>query len=419
MSLSGALSSAVSALSSQSSALAMISDNLANASTYGFKTTSASFESLLTNSSTTSYSSGGVSVTGVSNVSAQGLLTSTSTSTNMAIYGSGMFAVSAGADTNQVYYTRNGAFSVDANGYLTNGDYYLLGWPTDAEGNVVGSTLSSTLEEINTNAVSTIGAATTTASLQANLPADATVGDSFTSELEIYDSLGTAAKTTITWTKTAENTWTASFSDPTSSDGGSTLGTVSSSAITVNFNSDGTLASTNPDPPTLTITGWTTGAADSSISFDMGDAGSSNGLTQLATGADTLSVTLTSDQDGVGFGTLTSVEIGDDGTVYANYDNGEQRAIYKVAVATFNNANGLTALNGGVYSESSESGSAMLHVAGTGGAGVIYGSELETSTTDTNEEFSNMMAAQQAYSAAAQVMSTVSKMYDTLISAVR
>lgn len=418
MSLSGALNSAVTALSAQSSALAMISDNIANASTYGYKTVSASFESLLTGTSSSSYSSGGVTVGSVSNISMQGLLTASTTSTNMAIDGSGFFVVTTGSGSQNTYYTRNGEFSVDSSGYLTNGDYYLQGWPTDADGNVTSGTTASSLQSINTTSVSSIAAATTQMSLQANLPAQAEVGSTFTSEVEVYDSLGTAAKMTITWEKTAENSWTATYSNPTSATGTAQVGTVTSSPIAITFNTDGTLASTNPSPPTVTVSGWTTGASDSSITLDMGKAGTSSGLSQLSTSGQTASVSLVSEQDGVSFGTLTGITI-NNGTVYASYDNGQQRAIYKVAVATFNNSDGLTAQGSGVYSANNLSGGATLNVAGANGAGNVIGSKLEASTTDTNREFSNMMSAQQAYSAAAQVMSAANKMYDTLISAVR
>lgn len=418
MSLSGALNSAVSALSAQSTALAMISDNIANASTYGYKTVSASFESLLTGTSSSTYSSGGVAVSTVQNISMQGLLTSSTTATNMAIDGSGFFVVTTGADSANTSYTRNGAFTVNESGYLTNGEYYLQGWPTDAAGNVTSGTTASALESINTTAVSSIAAATTELSMQANLPAEAAVGATFTSEVEIYDSLGTAAKTTVTWEKTAENAWTATFSNPTSTDGTTTLGTVTSDPIAISFNSDGTLASTTPSPPTLTISPWTTGASASSVTLDMGKAGTATGLSQLSTSAETLSVSLETEQDGVSFGSLTGISISD-GTVYASYDNGTSRAIYKVAVATFNNPDGLTAEGSGVYAASTDSGGPTLNIAGTNGAGTVVGSKLEASTADTSTEFSNMMSAQQAYSAAAQVMSAANKMYDTLITAVR
>lgn len=420
MSLSGALSSAVSALQAQSSVLSMVSDNLANTSTTGYKTTYASFESLVTGtSSASSYSSGGVVVSARSNVTAAGLLTSTSNSTDMAIDGSGFFPVVSGENGEEVYYTRNGEFTVDDNGLLTNNGYYLVGWPTDTSGNVVGGTNASNLGVIDTDAVATYAAATTKETITANLPANAAVGDSYTNTLEIYDSLGTASSATLTWAKTADNTWTATVSNPTStSDLTTTDGNVTSSAITVNFNTDGSLASTVPSPATVTISGWTSGAADSTITLDLGTSGTTTGLSQFSSTATTLGVSASVSQDGLAYGTMSSVSVEKDGTVMAAYSNGASLAIYKIPVATFVNADGLTAMNGAVYAANTASGSATLNIAGSDGAGVIDGSKLEASTTDTNTEFSTMIAAQQAYSAATQVMSTANEMYKTLLQAV-
>ena len=421
MSLTGALSSAVSALSSQSQAIAMVSDNLANSSTYGYKTTYASFEQLVTGSSSAGYSSGGVLVNSRSNVSEQGLLVSSSTATNLAISGSGFFVVSPSTNSKEVYYTRNGEFTADSDGYLINDGYYLMGWRTDADGNVLGSESESSLTAIDTNVLASTASASTSATIQANLPADASTLDTFTTDMSIYDSLGTAHTIEVTWTKTDTNEWTASFGDPTlSSDTSVTTGTVTSSDITVTFNSDGTLESTSPSSPTLTISGWTTNADNSSISMGLGTIGKADGLSQYSTGTTSPTVDVTSiTTDGMAYGTLTGVSIGDDGIVNATYSNGQTIAIYKIPVATFTNANGLQAMTGGIYSETSSSGSSTLHEAGSGGAGDIKGGELEASTTDSSEEFSTMIAAQQAYSSSAQVITAVNKMFDTLLSAVR
>lgn len=421
MSLTGALSSAVSALSAQSQAIAMVSDNLANSSTTGYKTTSASFTDLITDANSSGYSSGGVLVSSRANISAQGLLTSTGTATNLAISGNGFFAVSTSADGQGVYYTRDGSFETDSSGYLVNNGNYLLGWRTDADGNVVGSESTGNLSAVDTNIIANSASATTSTTFQANLPADAAVGNTFATDMEAYDSLGTAHSLEVTWTKTGANEWSASFSNPTlSSDSSTQSGTVTSGAITITFNTDGSLASTSPNPATVAISGWTTGAADSTISLNLGTAGKSDGLTQYSSGSDSPTVDLTSvTSNGMAYGTLSGVAIGDDGIVTASYSNGQKIAIYKIPVATFTNANGLQALSGGLYADTTTSGKATLHEAGTGGAGDIKGGELEASTTDSSEEFSTMIAAQQAYSASAQVITAVNKMFDTLLSAVR
>lgn len=422
MSLLGALNSAVSALQAQSQAISTVSDNLANADTYGYKTADTSFEDLVTGGSTTS-SAGGVQSLNVTNMTEQGLLSSSSTATNVAISGSGFFAVKDGLNGSETLYTRDGEFSVDSSGYLENNGNYLLGWATDADGNVVNNdTSESALEPIDTASVSSTATATSNISIEANLPSDAAVGDTYTSSTEIYDSLGTGSDIGITWTKTATDTWTASFADPTlASDSSTTSGTVSSgSPITVTFNSDGTLASTSPSPATLSITGWTDGAADSSITVNLGTAGEANGLTQYSSGETTPSVDLESiTQDGMAYGTLSGVTIGSDGDVVASYSNGDTKTIYKIAVATFEDADGLSAQSGDAYAATQASGAATFQTSGSGSAGTIEGGELESSTTDTSTEFSKMIAAQQAYSAAAQVMSTVNSMFTTLMEDIR
>jgi flagellar hook protein FlgE len=421
MSLTGALSSAISALNAQSQALSMISDNIANTDTTGYKTTSSLFESLVTaSSSSTSYASGGVSVSGRTNITQQGLLAATTNATDVAIQGSGFFVVTDAMSGGVVSYTRNGAFTINNEGYLENNGYYLEGWRTDADGNVIGNESAGNLQAINTQVASTSASATTKTTIAANLPSDAATGDTYTSSMTVYDSLGAENSVQITWTKTGSNTWSASFANPTSASDSSTATGATSGTIDITFNSDGSLASTSPDPATISVTGWTDGAADSTITLNLGTAGKADGLTQYASGETTPSISITSiTSDGLAYGKLSSVSIGKNGVVNATYSNGETIAIYKIAVATFADPNGLAAQSYGIYSATVTSGAATLQASGENGAGTIYGSELESSTTDTSDQFANMISAQQAYSAASQVISTVNEMFDTLISAMR
>ncbi|KJC40818.1 flagellar hook protein FlgE [Bradyrhizobium sp. LTSP885] len=421
MSLTGALSSAISALNSQSQSLAMISDNISNADTTGYKTTSAMFDDLVTaSSSATSYTSGGVTVSGRANITQQGLLAATTNATDVAIQGSGFFVTTSATSGGTTGYTRNGAFTTDNAGYLVDNGNYLEGWRTDAQGNIVGNASASSLSPINTQVASTSGSPTTKATIAANLPSDAAIGATFTSSMTVYDSLGTANSVQITWDKTAANTWSASFGNPTlASDSSTTTGTAGTGTVAIVFNSDGSLKSTTPSPPTMTVTGWTDGATNSSIALNLGTANKTDGLTQYASGETTPSVDLTGiTPDGLPYGKLSSISIGKGGVVDATYSNGQTIAIYKIAVATFSDPNGLNAASDGIYSATVTSGNATLQTSGSNGAGTVYGSELESSTTDTSGQFSNMISAQQAYSAASQVITTVNKMFDTLISAV-
>ncbi|MBB5049140.1 flagellar hook protein FlgE [Rhodopseudomonas rhenobacensis] len=419
MSLSGALSSAISALSAQSSAMAMISDNIANSSTVGYKTTSASFQSLVTSaSSATTYSSGGVTTLSKSNISEQGLLTTTTSATDIGISGNGFFPVTTALTGGSTLYTRAGSFTIDDSGYLvSSGGAYLLGWRTDADGNVVGSADSNNLEPINTTVATTSGSASTETDFALNLPSDAATNATFTSSMSVYDSLGTASSIQVTWTKTGTNTWSAAFGNPTlSSDSTKSTGTRTGSA-TITFNEDGSLASQSAT--TITVD-WTTGAAASTIALNFGTVGGTDGLTQKASGETTPTIDLTSiESNGLAYGKLSSIAVGDDGKVNATYSNGETIAIYKIPVATFTAPDELQAQSNGLYAATAASGTAVVQASGTNGAGTIEGGELEASTSDTNSEFSNMISAQQAYSAASQVITAVNKMYDTLMSAMR
>jgi flagellar hook protein FlgE len=422
------MTSAISGLNAQSQALAMVSDNLANASTTGYKTTNGMFEDMVTNStSAKEYSSGGVSVLGFANIAQQGLRATTTTATNVAIQGQGFFVVnsnSSGSGTTS--YTRNGAFTIDSAGFLENNGSYLMGWPTDSSGNV---SAGGTLQPIDTEIAAVSGAATTQTTMALNLPADAASGATFSNTMSVYDSLGNSSTIQVTWTKgAAADTWTASFGNPTATNNASQqTGTISSgSPLTVVFNSDGSLKTINGNPPsatspvTLGIGSWTTGAANSTITLNLGSAGGTNGLTQYASGQTTPAISITGvNSNGLAFGKLSSVSVGTNGVVNATYSNGQTIPIYKIPVATFMAPDQLAAQSDGLYQATVGSGNATLQASGTNGAGTVYGSELESSTTDTNGQFSVMMSAQQAYSASAQVITAVNKMFDTLISSLR
>jgi len=176
--MDAAMNSAVSALQSQQAALSTVSDNLANSQTSGYKAVTTQFNSLLTQQAAgLGYPSGGVSATARQNVLAQGLVQATTTTTDMAITGNGMFAVSQGLGGTQQFFTRNGAFDTDAKGnlVLSGTNFYLLGWGTDAKGNVLGANPDNiaSLQNVNINKFNNSATATTEYSLQANLPTEA------------------------------------------------------------------------------------------------------------------------------------------------------------------------------------------------------------------------------------------------------
>jgi len=139
-------------------------------------------------------------------------------------------------------------------------------------------------------------------------------------------------------------------------------------------------------------------------------------LSQYNLGSTSPSVTVTATQDGYALGTLKSVAV-TDGEVVATFSNGQSVPIYKVAVATFRNANGLDAMSSNVYDETGASGTSTLNQSGNGGAGTVQGNYLESSTVDTSTQFSDMITCQQAYSAGSQIITTSTQLFDSLMKA--
>jgi len=234
MSLYGALFSGVSGLTAQSSAMGAISDNITNVSTIGYKGTTVNFQTLVTKqTSATFYSAGGVQSKPRQQTDVQGLLQASTSSTDIAVSGGGFFVVNQ-ANTPGVsdpyLFTRAGSFVQDDQGYLKNVQgYYLQGWPTDAAGVVkpANSDLSVTnqniistdyVESINLNRVGGTAAATSSVAIGANLPAsgtDSEPGDTHKTDVEFFDSLGSANNMSVVYTKSSvPNQWDISVAPP-------------------------------------------------------------------------------------------------------------------------------------------------------------------------------------------------------------
>lgn len=421
MTLSSALVSSVSSLQAQGVALAAISENIANSSTTGYKVKDTSFQALVSSSMNSNVSTGGVTTTLSRAMLVQGVIATSTVDTNLAIDGNGYFAVSSSTDggVSDLAYTRNGSFSTDTDGNLVNSEgYYLQGYATDDDGNVT-ATGTSSLEAVNVSNLSSPATASTSLSFAANLPSDAVVGDSFTATSSVVDSLGATHIVDQTWTKTDTNTWSMVVSDPYSATDGTATGTASSDAISITFDSSGLPSAIEPDPASVSFT-FDNGAAASTVALDLGEIGASTGLTQYDSGATdpTISISKIS-SNGVAAGTLSGVSIEADGAVTATFSNGLSRTIYQIPVATFANAGGLTQVSGTTFKATTASGAATINLSGIGSSGSVISSALEGSTTDTATEFNKMIVAQQAYSAASQVVSSVKDMFDTLISTVR
>jgi flagellar hook protein FlgE len=247
MSLFGALFSGVSGLQSQSSAMGAIADNVTNVSTVGYKNTNVNFKTLITaQTSSTQYSPGGVQSAPRQAIDLQGLLQATTSSTDVAISGSGFFVTNQVAQPNNnglFTYSRAGSFKVDREGFLQNSaGAYLQGWPlTVYDGSAGASTIdigsntfmrayikgngdkvlinnnvinSENVQPLNLQTIGGTASPTTTLTIGANLPAGDQVNSTSKVNGLIFDSLGNSHNLSITYTKTAANKWDSVIEPP-------------------------------------------------------------------------------------------------------------------------------------------------------------------------------------------------------------
>jgi flagellar hook protein FlgE len=445
MSVFGALFSGVSGLGANSNALGMIADNITNVNTVGYKNTVARFSTLVTEaSSTTIYSPGGVKAAPLTLVDKQGLLQSSESATDLGIVGAGFFVVTnnpSSISSENIQFTRAGSFTPDADGFLRNaGGLYLKGWPIDANGNIPSNLGDlNTLETINVSGLTGIAEATTQAkmrvNLQSSLPTSAAVSSydptssasnmasgavtpDFERNIQVFDAQGSTKTLTIGFLKkdfsTNPNEWFVEVYANPASDVNVTAPAVDGQIATgtLAFNPDGTYnaAGTSAALKSAMAIDWTSGAANSSITFNWGTDGLGDGFTQF----DSLSTLISSSVNGAIFGNVEGVRISENGEVTALFDNGLVKKVAQLPLATFQNPNALTRRNGNSFTRSDGSGAFNMQIPGSGGAGLIAPSTLEASTVDLAEEFTKLITTQRGFSAASRIITTADEMLNEL-----
>jgi flagellar hook protein FlgE len=153
------------------------------------------------------------------------------------------------------------------------------------------------------------------------------------------------------------------------------------------------------------------GVAAQTVALNLGSPGAAGGFTQFASA----SALISSQVNGAVFGNVSGVQIDNNGFVTALFDNGIERKIFQIPVATFVNPAGLQAQSGNTYSVTNDSGPFNLKIANTGGAGKVEGSSLEQSTVDIAQEFTSLITTQRAYSASTKIITTADDMLTELI----
>lgn len=424
MSISSAMNAGVSGLAANSSRLGTISDNIANASTYGYKRVETEFDSIVVGQGSGLYTAGGVRSSTQRDIAKEGAVVTTSHPLDLAMTGQGMLPVAALSDVNSgdqpsLLMTRTGSFRTDAQGLLrTDGGLVLMGWPTNADGTMplVARDTATALEPIRIDANKPVGDPTTQVRIGANLPATETAatasGASLPLKVEYYGNLGTSESLDITFTPDTgaagglSNSWLVEVRDSASDN-------AVVSSFRMRFDDSqalgGTIAEVTQisglayDPDTGTIP-LQVGGGD--LDLFIGAPGSDAGIKQLATSFSSSNIT----RNGSPVGQLVNVEVDANGMVNATYDTGFVKTLYRIPVVNVPNPNGLTAMEGQAFKPSLESGSFFLWDAGDGPTGSIAGYARESSTTDIAQELTDLISTQRAYSSNAKIIQTVDEM---------
>lgn len=391
------LFSGISGLKAHQTMMDVVGNNIANVNTAGFKSSTVVFEDTLSQmmraAAAPSSAAGGINPaqiglgvqTGAIQTNfLQGSAQTTNKATDLMVQGDGFFVVK---DGNQETYTRSGSFTFDTDGYLVNSDgNYVEGYPAtngvvDPYGNLttirlqVGSTIS--------------GTPTTNTVISGNLQ-NSTTSDRVLSSIA-FDTLGAAHNMQIKLTSNGGGGYDVEVTDTT--DGTTATGSVA-------FTAAGAYDAAGSTAATITLADGTT-----TVAFDL------SGLSNYA-GVESIQ---TKSYDGSSAGTLQSFQIAPDGTVIGIYSNGVKRNEAQLAIANFNNPQGLEKVGDSMYRTTPNSGLAQTGVPGGGGRGTIISGALEMSNVDLGAEFTNLIIAQRGFQANSKVITASDEMLQDLV----
>jgi len=403
------LNTAVSGMQANTSWLTTIGQNVANANTTGYKNVDTEFSSLVDAAQNSQSQFEGVTSSTLALNALQGQDAQTTTTTNMAVQGSGFFVVE---DSNKnIFLTRDGSFVPDASGNLVNSDgYYLLGSPTGSTGVALNSL--SGLVKVNVDSAAETAVPSTAATLIANLPSTASAvtttlpsANSASSQstaetsLVAYDNLGNPDSVNLYFTKTGSNSWQVdAYSASTAATGGGfpySSGPLATQTLTFDPNSGAMLTGS---PLTLNVPGGQT------LKIDLAQT------TQLASGF----AVSTANINGSAPGTITGVNISTNGTLSFQYGTGSTSSAYQIPLAKVASPDNLTSVLGNAFQTNPASGAPQVGLPGSGGLGTINSGSLEGSTVDLATELTNMVQAQSSYEANSKVFQAGAKLLNVL-----
>jgi flagellar hook protein FlgE len=403
-------STALSGLQAAQTNLDVVSNNIANSNTHGFKRSKVEFADVyaVSQSGGSQNSVGkGVQVTDVKQQFVQGDIELTDNNLDLAITGNGFFRLS---DNGTIVYSRAGAFGVDNQGYIVNAsNQRLTGFQADVNG-----TITSAQGDLQVSLGDSIPQATTSLSISANLDATASIPAAFnvndpltynhSASSTIYDTLGESHVSTLYFRKDAVNSWEAF----TYIDGALAGG----AADTLTFDNLGQLSQINGAAVAdITLPAYNPGNGAAPINMTL----NLSQFTQFGGGFGLSAI----EQDGFPTGRLTGIDVDESGVVLARFSNGRAGPLGQVSLTNFSNVNGLRPEGETAFSETFASGSALTAAPGSTSLGFVQSGAIELSNVDLTRELVNMITAQRSFQANAKVITTSEEISDTVINITR
>lgn len=391
---------ALSGINAINNQLESVSNNIANSGTYGFKSSRANFSSMYAGSQPVGTQVGSLT----QSIGQGGSVLSTGRGMDASISGRGFFTTRNTDGT--MLYTRVGIFATDKEGYVIDS----FGHKVQGYASVPGSTALGAMGDLQvstgqiaaqaTDSLAYVGNLSADWSTPATAPFDPTDATSYNSSQVsvVYDSLGSKHTLTQYFVHSGTNQVTAYYSFD---------GALQGTSQVMSFATDGTLTAP-AGSVALAIAPAPAGADPLSIAVNYA------GTTQYAGDASTT----TNSANGYASGVMTGVTIEKDGSVMAQYSNGQKQSVGMLAIATFPNENALVPVSDTAWTTSNDSGTPLYFTPGVGTAGGLSVGALEQSNVDVAAEMVTLMSAQRNYQANTKVISTENEMMRSLMQAV-
>ncbi len=423
MGIASSFNIGVTGLKAAGTSMNVIGDNIANAGTFGFKSSRAEFQDVLSRSlkgiDGGDQVGSGTKLGAIKQIWNQGNVTRTENITDLAINGDGFFVIDAKFGQG---YSRDGSFHFDKEGYLvTNDGYQLKGWKADP----ISGKIQNNLESIRLNSATLPAQASKKINFSMNLDSRAKVKEfdpqnpdetsNYNNSLTVYDNVGNKHVMTMFYNKTENNKWQyRAMVDGKDAEGGEPGKWVEMASGTVEFNDKGQLLRETESSNSFNFAGGA--LQDQKIKMNWGNSieeGGDGYAESTQYGYDSTVARHT--QDGYRAATLASMSWDDKGLLSAVYDNGISRDIAQIAIHKFDNNGGLFKVGQNLFKGTISSGQGVTGKPGDDGRGDVVSKSIELSNVDIADEFVKLMESQRNFQANTRTITTADKMMQEVL----